>query len=81
MSAQGTAAIVRQDLSNAGLTPKERALLEFVRVLTLTPAAVRQTHIAQLRRLGWHDGQIFEAAFEASLFAFFNRIASADGLD
>jgi uncharacterized peroxidase-related enzyme len=73
--------VARQDLDAARLSPKERALLAFVKTLTLSPAKVSDDQIRSLRRAGWRDEQIFEAAFETSLFAFFNRMAETYGLD
>lgn len=60
---------------------KEQALLGYVKVLTLEPAKVRDTDVQHLRNVGWSDEQIFEASFVTSLFAFFNRMADAYGLD
>jgi uncharacterized peroxidase-related enzyme len=80
-SAHQTDAVARQDLDAASLTPKERALLAFVKSLTVAPATVSDAQIAQLRRIGWRDGEIFEAAFDTSLFAFFNRMAQTYGLN
>jgi hypothetical protein len=60
---------------------KELALLDYVKVLTLEPANVRDTHVERLRKLGWSDEQVFEASFITALFAFFNRMADAYGLD
>jgi len=34
-----------------------------------------------MRSVGWTDEEIFEAAFDTALFAFFNRMADAYGLD
>lgn len=65
----------------AGFTPKEQALLDYVKVLTLTPSQVRDTDVERLRKVGWSDNQIFEASFITALFAFFNRMADAYGLD
>ena len=66
---------------SAALTPKDRALLDFVKVLTLEPAKTQDAHVEQMRKVGWDDKQIFEAAFITSLFAFLNRMADAYGLD
>jgi alkylhydroperoxidase family enzyme len=74
-------AIAEGDPSRSQVTEKERVLLEFVKVLTLEPAKVRDTDVEALRKAGWMDEQIFEAAFDTSLFAFFNRMADAYGLD
>lgn len=60
---------------------KEQVLLGYVKVLTLEPAKVRDTDVQRLRNAGWTDEQIFETSFITSLFAFFNRMADAYGLD
>jgi len=65
----------------ANLNLKERALLDYVKVLTLSPADVKDAHVARMRDTGWTDEQIFEASFVTALFAFFNRMADAYGLD
>ncbi|MFN3653348.1 MAG: carboxymuconolactone decarboxylase family protein [Armatimonadota bacterium] len=69
------------DLENAKLPEKERALLDFVKVLTLEPAKTQDSHVERLRKVGYTDEQIFEASFITALFAFFNRMADAYGLD
>jgi uncharacterized peroxidase-related enzyme len=75
------AALARGDVAGAALPARERALLEFVRRLTLQPGEIADADVARLRAQGWRDEQIFEAAFDASLFAFFNRLATTYGLD
>jgi alkylhydroperoxidase family enzyme len=52
-----------------------------VKVLTLEPAKVTDQHSERMRAAGWTDEQIFEASFVTALFAFFNRMAEAYGLD
>jgi uncharacterized peroxidase-related enzyme len=74
-------AIGKGDLKDAKLSDKERALLEFVKVLTLTPADTRDEQVEAMRKAAWTDEQIWEAAFEVSAFSFFNRMADAYGLD
>lgn len=74
-------AIASGKAERSKVSPKEQALLEFVKVLTLEPAQVRDSHTEALRKAGWNDEQIFEASFITSLFAFFNRMADAYGLD
>lgn len=73
--------VAELDLEHAKLTEKERALLAFVKVLTLEPAKVRDSHVEAMRKVGWTDEEIFEGAFITALFAFFNRMADAYGLD
>ena len=65
----------------AAFTPKEQALLDYVKVLTLTPADMKDELVERLRKMGWSDPEVFEASFITSLFAFFNRMADAYGLD
>jgi uncharacterized peroxidase-related enzyme len=75
------AALARGDLDGAALSPRERALFVYLRRLTLTPGDVSDADIRRLKAQGWRDEQIFEAAFDASLFALFNRVAITYGLD
>ena len=73
--------IATGDLGAAKLSEKERALMDYVKVLTLEPAKVKDADVERLRKTGWTDEQVFEASFITSLFAFFNRMADAYGLD
>jgi alkylhydroperoxidase family enzyme len=74
-------AVATAKLDQAKFTEKEQRLLEYVKVLTLEPANVRDSLVEGMRRVGWTDDEIFEASFITSLFAFFNRMADAYGLD
>jgi alkylhydroperoxidase family enzyme len=73
--------IGKGEAEKANLPEKERALLEYVKVLTLEPAKVTDQLVERLRKVGWTDDQIAEASFNTALFAFFNRMAEAYGLD
>lgn len=42
---------------------------------------VTDAEVAGLRAHGWTDPQIAECVYIAALFAFFNRVADAFGLD
>ena len=74
------AAILEGKLDQAGLTPAERALLEYVRLVT--ECASRTTHedVQKLRDTGWSEDQIAEAVYVTAMFAFFNRVADAFGV-
>ena len=74
-------AIATNNLEKAGLNDKDRSLMDFVRILTVEPWMTRDAHIIRMRKAGWTDEEIFEASFITSLFAFFNRMADAYGLD
>jgi alkylhydroperoxidase family enzyme len=62
------------------LTPAERALLDYVELVT--NAASRTTHedVQKLRDTGWNENQIAEAVYVTAMFAFFNRVADAFGV-
>jgi uncharacterized peroxidase-related enzyme len=79
-SEQTVAALLQGDLEKAGLTAAERALLDYVKVIT--QAAYRSTpeDVQKLRDAGWKEEQIAEAVYIIALFAMFNRIANAFGV-
>lgn len=74
-------ALAQGDLAGAGLSDAERALLEYVS--KVTEAAYRTTHedVQRLRDLGWTEPQIAEAVYITAMFAFFNRVADAFGIE
>jgi alkylhydroperoxidase family enzyme len=74
-------AVATGQVDLAKLTPKDRALLRYVEELTLRPADMSDAQTQAVRAAGWKDEELFEAAFVTSLFAFFNRMADAYGLD
>jgi alkylhydroperoxidase family enzyme len=65
----------------SNISPKEQVLLDYVKILTLNPADLRDKDTERVRKAGWTDPEIFEASFTTSLFAFFNRMADAYALD
>ena len=73
-------AIARGNLEDAGLSPAERALLDYV--TKVTEAAYRTTNedVQNLRDHGWTEPQIAEAVYITAMFAFFNRVADAFGV-
>ena len=68
-------------LDSPAVSEKNRSLLRYVEKLTLRPGEMRDTDTQAMRDAGWSDEEIFEASFITSLFAFFNRMADAYGLD
>jgi len=73
-------AILEGRMDEAGLSPAERALMEYVELIT--QAAYRSTvdDVQKLRDAGWKEEQIAEAVYITGLFAFFNRVADAFGI-
>ena len=75
------AAIVRGDLDNACLSAAERLLLEFARKITFDAYKITREDTDILRAAGWKEEQIAESVYIAALFAFFNRVADAFGIE
>lgn len=74
-------AVAEGKIDSPAISEKNRALLRYVEKLTLKPAQVKDPDVKALRDAGWADEEIFEASFDTALFAFFNRMADAYGLD
>ena len=79
--AEITAALRRGDLAAAPVTEAERALLQLVEVLTRHAYRCTDEDVERLRGAGWSEPQIAEAVYITALFAFFNRVADAFGLE
>ena len=55
--------------------------MRFVKLVTESAYRVTAEDTQQLRDAGWTDPQIAEAVYITALFAFFNRVADAFGLE
>ena len=73
-------AVAKGDLEGAGLTPAERALLDYVKKVTEAAYKTTREDVQALRDHRWTDPQIAEAVYITALFAFFNRVADAFGI-
>jgi uncharacterized peroxidase-related enzyme len=72
------AAALRRDYRTAALTDPERAMLDYVAKLTLSPAQMIPDDLERLRRAGFEDRAILQINLIASWFNYINRVA--DGL-
>ena len=68
-------------MSAPHLRARERALLDYADVLTLSPQAVSRAHIDALRAAGYDDRAIHDACAIIGYFAFVNRIADGLGVE
>lgn len=73
--------LAQADLEAAGLSQPEHALMELVRKVTVEAYKTTDADIEHLRGHGWTDPQIAEAVYITAMFAFFNRVADAFGLE
>ena len=74
-------ALAEGNIPSKLLPHPECELLQFAKILTLSPHKNTPENVAALRHAGWGDEQIAEAVYITALFAFFNRVADAFGLD
>jgi alkylhydroperoxidase family enzyme len=74
-------ALLAEDLSRAVFSEAERRLLVLVEKVTKHAYRTTPEDIAGLREVGWSEPQIAEAVYVTALFAFFNRVADAFGID
>jgi uncharacterized peroxidase-related enzyme len=74
-------ALAQGNLAGATLTPAERALLEYAELITRRPHQTQAADAEELRGHGWSDAQIAEAVYVIAMFAFFNRVADAFGIE
>jgi alkylhydroperoxidase family enzyme len=73
-------AILQGNLDEAGLSASERALLEYVELVTKAAYKTTPEDVQELRDVGWKEEQIAEAVYVTAMFAFFNRVADAFGI-
>jgi alkylhydroperoxidase family enzyme len=73
--------LARADLDAAPISDAERALLRFVEIVTKHAYKTQDDDVEVLRAQGWSDPQIAECVYITALFAFFNRVADAFGLE
>jgi uncharacterized peroxidase-related enzyme len=69
---------LKRDYRTADLSPADRAMLDYVRVLTLTPAQVTEAAIVAMRDAGMSDEAILDVNQITGFFAWCNR--TVDGL-
>jgi alkylhydroperoxidase family enzyme len=74
-------ALARGDLAAAPVTGAERALLEFAELVTREAHRTQREDTDKLRTHGWSEEQIAEAVYVIAMFAFFNRVADAFGIE
>jgi uncharacterized peroxidase-related enzyme len=69
---------LKEDYSQADLSPADREMLDYATKLTLSPAAVTREDVQSLRDAGFDDRAILDIAQITAYFAFANR--TVDGL-
>jgi len=73
-------AVLEGRLDEGGLTTAERALTDYVKLITEDSHRSTSEDVQKLRDAGWAENQIAEAVYITAMFAFFNRVADAFGI-
>jgi alkylhydroperoxidase family enzyme len=73
--------LARAELESTPIAENELLLLRFVELVTKHAYRTTDGDIDRLRAAGWTDPQVAECVYITALFAFFNRVADAFGLE
>jgi uncharacterized peroxidase-related enzyme len=71
---------VLRDPENSSLKEMDKALLRFVRKLTLESGSIGVQDIDGLKAAGWDETSIYYAIGACALFNFYNRLVSGNGV-
>ena len=74
-------AALKTDYTQVDLTSADRAMLDFVAKLTLTPGRMVEQDLQPLRDQGFDDPAIHDIVQVTGLFAYYNRLADGLGID
>ncbi len=78
MNDETLVAQIKEDYTQANLSPADRAMLDYAAKLTRAPASVSEADVQALREAGFDDRAILDIAQITAYFAFVTRLA--DGL-
>lgn len=67
-------------LDTAGIDEKMRPVFDFIKKLTLTPAAMTQADADRVYAAGWDERALHDAIEVCALFNFMNRYVEGHGL-
>ena len=73
-------AIRAQDVESSDLDEPHKKMLAFVKLVTQHAYKTTDEDVQGLRDAGWSEEQIAEMVYITALFALFNRVADAFGL-
>jgi uncharacterized peroxidase-related enzyme len=70
-----------RDWRQLPLSEADRAMLAYTELLAVNPSAATAEHIAELRRVGFSDEEIFEIVMVTAYYALRCRMADALGVE
>lgn len=68
------------DFEHALIDAKLRPILEYARILTLTPTKATQRHVDAVFAAGWTERDLHDAILTICLFNFMNRLLEGHGV-
>ena len=71
---------LKQNYREAGVDPKDMAMLEYAEKITLNPSTITEQDVDNLRAHGWSDVEILEIATLSSYRNYIARVANALGV-
>ena len=77
---ESLAETIQKDYREADITSEERAMLDYVAKLTMTPARMMREDVEALRSAGFDDVAILQINLIASWFNYINRVADGLGI-
>lgn len=77
---EGTLAALLSDIDQSDIDDGLKAVLHFVRKLTLTPARMTQADAQAVYASGWDEEALFSAVLVCCTFNFMNRLTDGVGL-
>ena len=72
---------VKDDWRQMELSEAERAMLEYVEKLTLTPSSMTEADVQKLRDAGWSDRDVLDIVHVCAYFNFRVRVVDGLGLE
>ena len=68
------------DLDNAPVSEKDRALYAFIKKMVHASTSIAQNDVDVARKAGWSDEALYDAITVCSLFQFYNNWIDATGV-
>src|SRR3954452_17824755 len=72
--------LITLDYKRAEITPRQRAILDYARMLTMAPSEVEEADLETLREHGLSEEDLWDVIEIAAMFNFTNRMAHGAGM-
>lgn len=72
---------VKEDYRQAGLSPKDVAMLDYAVKLTCDPGTMEEADVEALREAGWTDREILDICLVTAWRNFISRVGNGLGVE